>query len=480
LGELSNAFEESELPFRMDVLDWHSLSKEFQAVIERRYEVIYAPGKDKAPLATKFPAQEWKQVRLGDAPLEIIDGDRGKNYPSQMEFSKDGYCLFLSTKNVRDNGFDFSECQFIPQERDNLLRKGKLNRNDLVLTTRGTVGNIAYYSEKVPFNNIRINSGMVIIRPNQEKLDPVYNYYIFKKLQSDFHIFITGSAQPQLPIKDLGKIFVTIPPLPIQCTVATTLSCLDDKIELNNRINANLEAQAQAIFKSWFVDFEPFRDGEFVDSELGKIPKGWNVGKFTNIVDVLGGGTPKTDNSEYWNGNIPFFTPKDADNIYVFDTEKYLSREGLKNCNSPLYPVNTVFITARGTVGKLALAGFDMAMNQSCYALIGKTGYSQQFTYGLAVEIIQLLKHKSSGAVFDAIVTRDFDSEFVVIPPCDIVQEYTAIVTPLHSNILLNTKQSHTLAAIRDTLLPKLMSGEIATDKIVQGSEKSAKIRGTI
>ncbi|AGX88489.1 restriction endonuclease subunit S [Candidatus Symbiobacter mobilis] len=157
---------------------------------------------------------EWKECNLAKAPLEILDGDRGKNYPSQDEFMPRGYCLFLSTKNVRIDGFEFSECQFIRKERDELLRKGKLERDDLVLTTRGTVGNLGFYDSSIIYDNVRINSGMVIIRPKKDKLLPAFNYYLFRKLQSDFHTFTSGSAQPQLPIRDMKEVEVSIPPSP--------------------------------------------------------------------------------------------------------------------------------------------------------------------------------------------------------------------------------------------------------------------------
>ncbi|MDO8988000.1 MAG: restriction endonuclease subunit S [Sideroxyarcus sp.] len=182
----------------------------------------------------------WQGLKLADAPLEILDGDRGKNYPAQEEFKSEGYCLFLSTKNVRPVGFEFSDCQYISRERDELLRKGKLKRYDLVLTTRGTIGNIGFYDDSVSFSNIRINSGMVIIRPRQQKLSPSFNYYLFRKLQNDFHTFVSGSAQPQLPIKDLKEVEVAIPPLPEQKSIAAVLSSLDDKIDLLHRQNKTL------------------------------------------------------------------------------------------------------------------------------------------------------------------------------------------------------------------------------------------------
>jgi type I restriction enzyme S subunit len=126
---------------------------------------------------------EWKECKLGDAPFEIIDGDRGADYPKQNEFYQNGYCLFLSTKNVTSNGFSFNECYFITKEKDEILRKGKLQRNDIVLTTRGTVGNIGFFNEKIPFKNVRINSGMVIIRPNPKEILPEFTHQLFKYLK---------------------------------------------------------------------------------------------------------------------------------------------------------------------------------------------------------------------------------------------------------------------------------------------------------
>lgn len=207
-------------------------------------------------------------------------------------------------------------------------------------------------------------------------------------------------------------------------------------------VNHNLEQQAQAIFKSWFDTLEPTQP-------------------FTNAVRVLGGGTPKTGNEDYWNGTIPFFTPKDTGELYILTTEKNLTEAGLSNCNSRHYPVNTVFVTARGTVGKLALAGCPMAMNQSCYALMSNGDYGQLYVYHLAVATVEKLKRKANGAVFDAIVTRDFETELVPSPSITDIRDFEENVTPLYNSILNNCNENRRLVALRDTLLPKLMSGEL-------------------
>ena len=236
--------------------------------------------------------EEWKECKLRDIDLEVIDGDRGKNYPHQNEFLESGFCLFLSAKNVTKSGFSFIENQYISQEKDSLLNNGKLKRGDIVITTRGTVGNVAIFSDKIPYNNIRINSGMLIIRCGKT----INNFYLYHVLRSElFYNQIlsiqSGSAQPQLPKSHFLNMMINLPPLPTQQKIAAILASLDDKIELNNKINTNLEQQAQALFKN------------FSEKSSKSV-------KFTDLIYILGGGTPKTHNEDYWNGNIPFLHQK--------------------------------------------------------------------------------------------------------------------------------------------------------------------------
>jgi type I restriction enzyme S subunit len=212
-------------------------------------------------------------------------------------------------------------------------------------------------------------------------------------------------------------------------------------------INENLEQQAQALFKNLIADVQE------------RVP-------FTSVIQVLGGGTPKTGKQEYWNGEIPFFTPKDVGTPYVLTTEKNITPLGLDNCNSRLYPVNTVFLTACGTVGKVSLAGVPMSMNQSCYALAGKDGLHQIIVYHYVLETVKALKHKASGAVFDAIITRDFDTESVPALSSEQIDSFIAVAEPIYSDILNRTIENQRLAALRDTLLPKLMNGEIDVSEV--------------
>ena len=271
--------------------------------------------------------------------------------------------------------------------------------------------------------------------------------------------YVTGCAQPKLNQENLRNIEIELPSHIDR--IASILSSLDRKIELNNKINADLEEMAQAIFKNWFVDFEPFKDGKFVDSELGMIPEGWKVGRLTDVIKLMPGGTPKTSEPLYWdNGTIPFFSPKDVNGVYCFATEKHITEAGLNKCSSNLYPKDTIFITCRGTVGKVCLAACDMAMNQSNYAIKAIDGYSQYYVFFLVKSVVERLIKKSNGAVFSAITSKDFDEE-ILIPSQKAVEDFTNVIDGFFRRIFTIGTENSRLSLLRDTLLPRLMSGEL-------------------
>ena len=211
-------------------------------------------------------------------------------------------------------------------------------------------------------------------------------------------------------------------------------------------LNKNLLQQAGVVFDRFYADSS-------------------NQQPFTSFINVLGGGTPKTGNSGFWDGTIPFFTPKDVGAPYTFQTEKYITESGLAHCNSRLYLKNTTFVTARGTVGKVSLAGSPMAMNQSCYALANET-IDPLLVYFYVLKAVASLKHKASGAVFDAIVTRDFDSETINILSDEDTITVLAIIRPMMEAIHNSNRENMRLTALRDSLLPRLMSGELDVSKL--------------
>jgi type I restriction enzyme, S subunit len=220
------------------------------ALLEKMAEEIYRewfvrlrfPGFDRATFHKGIP-EGWEIKDLKDADISILDGDRGSNYPSKDEFSESGYCLFLSTGNIKDDKFDFSKNDFITEQKDSILRKGKLVFNDIILTTRGTVGNIAFYSKNLTYQNVRINSGMVILRPKNGEDEALYYYYLLKSslLKDQYRSYSSGSAQPQLPIKDLRRINILIPPEEITKRFCNLVGILNDRLDLLQLVNWNLK-----------------------------------------------------------------------------------------------------------------------------------------------------------------------------------------------------------------------------------------------
>lgn len=306
-----------------------------------------------------------------------------------------------------------------------------------------------------------------------------FTYYFLHHL--NLRRFDSGSAQASLNRNYVYPIRIRVPNPAEQLAIAHILGTLDDKIELNRQMNKTLEAMARALFKSWFVNFEPVRakaesrdtglpkdvadlfPDSFEDTQLGKIPKGWSVLPFADTVEVIGGGTPKTSVNHYWNGDIPWYSVVDAPSytdVFVIATEKQITRAGLVNSSTRLLPEGATIISARGTVGKLALVGVSMAMNQSCYGLRGiETG--PYFTYFTARNLISVLTQRSHGSVFDTITRETLAGVSVIAPPSSISNAYEYMAAPLMQRIKANLKESHTLAAQRDTLLPKLLSGEL-------------------
>ncbi|MCP5243441.1 MAG: restriction endonuclease subunit S [Burkholderiales bacterium] len=272
--------------------------------------------------------------------------------------------------------------------------------------------------------------------------------------------YVTGAAQPKLSQKNLKVIKFDVPAYDVQVRIDDLISKYDDLIENNKRRIALLEESARQLYKEWFVRFR-FPGHEHVKIVDG-VPEGWKKETANKVIEILSGGTPKTSVADYWDGDIGFFTPKDATNtVYVSNTEKTITKLGLAKCASKLYPKNTLFITARGTVGKLNLAQQPMAMNQSCYALVGKDSINQFYLYFAMQAGIQQVKSRAVGAVFDAIIKDTFKVIPFVIPPKTLIEEFTDFVEPTLKQIDTLIVSVQRLVQARDILLPKLMNGEI-------------------
>jgi type I restriction enzyme S subunit len=216
----------------------------------------------------------------------------------------------------------------------------------------------------------------------------------------------------------------------------------------------------------------------FHESELGLIPEGWEVGTLSNIIQLIGGGTPKKSNKDYWNGEIPWFSVKDTPSetdIFVLDTDEKITSKGLKESSTKLLREGTTIISARGTVGRLAMVGVPMAMNQSCYGVVGVRGFTDSFTFLNLRQAVEELKQRTHGAVFDTITRNTFDAIGQTIAPVETITAFEAFVSPLFDNIKDSGFQSRTLAELRDALLPKLLSGELSVGQATNTVEAAVE-----
>ena len=311
-----------------------------------------------------------------------------------------------------------------------------------------------------------------------------YLYYVMcsRDYRNEILASCTGTTVKHTSPERIKQYRFLLPPMEEQRAIAHVLGTLDDKIELNRRMNRTLEEMAQAIFQDWFVDFgatrakiegqEPYLPPELwdlfpdqlVDSELGEIPDGWETGALSDTVEILSGGTPRTSVSEYWGGNVQWYTPKDAPNpsdIFVITTERSITLSGVANSSTQVLPFGTTVISARGTVGRLACLGLPMAMNQTCYGIRGANGYPDYFTYWNVRNTVEDLQARTHGTVFETITRDTFKIAESILAPPQVAQAYEEFVYPLMARILGNAFESFRLTGLRDTLLAPLISGEV-------------------
>ena len=367
--------------------------------------------------------------------------------------------------------------------------------------------------ENLPVGCIAHGSTEFIVLSAKSKDDEDFVYYLARL--PDFRSYAISrmegtSGRQRVSWQALAEFNLRLPEKGKRKKIGKILKSLDDKIHLNNQINQTLESIAQTIFKSWFIDFDPVRakiaakqegkdaelaarcaisgkseaeveqmakedfaelqatatlfPDELVESELGEVPKGWDKYSLSKMITLIGGGTPKRSEPNYWNGDIFWFSVKDVPNegeVFVITTQEKISELGLNKSSTKLLPVGTTIITARGTVGKIALVGYEMAMNQSCYGVQGINGVRQFMTYYLIKNAVEVLKKNTHGAVFDTITQSTFDTVTSIKPSIEMMDLFESKVEKIMGHIKNNLYENNSLIALRDTLLPKLLSGEL-------------------
>ena len=396
-------------------------------------------------------------IALERLDISVIDGDRGKNYPHQDELLEKGDCLFLSAKNVTSNGFDFSNNQFITSEKDETLRNGKLVRGDIVITTRGTVGNVALYDDTIPYDNIRINSGMLIVRCG----DGLSREYIYNILRSAwFYLKIksiqTGSAQPQLPKSHFLKMEIPVPYRIIQDKIADIIMQFDRKMACNHAINRNLYEQLKNLFIHQYLEVADEKE-QWKDTCIGDITSKFATGLNPRKNFVLG------------QGENYYVTIKNMSNnrIYLDDRCDKVDDGALVKINnrSDLKKGDLLF-SGIATIGRVHLID-DNANNwnisESVFTLRPVTTVSSEFLYLLLLSdgVQGYTNSLASGSAQRGIRKADFVKYELKLPNEEDMVSLTSQWKPLIDIIKINEKENDRFAQLRDSLLPKLMSGEL-------------------
>ena len=464
--------------------------------------------------------ESWQLTFLG----ELLDRTGGSvqtgPFGSQLHASDyvDTGIPSVMPKNISVEKIDSSDIARVSQEDIKRLAKYQLAEGDIVYSRRGDVEKCALVG--VRENGWLCGTGCLRVRLGEVcEISPVFlhAYLSSPAIREWISRNAIGATMPNLNTSILRDVPLLIPD---QETIKMIESCwenINKRLVLSESQNQTLEQMAQALFKSWFVDFDPVVDnalaaGNPIPDELahrvevrkkahalpdfkplpehirnlfpnelertgestvgidGWVPKGWGKTSFESLIKLIGGGTPKTSVEEYWNGKIPWFSvvdaPKDSD-VFVLDTEKHISQLGVDNSSTKILRKGTTVISARGTVGKCALVGEPMAMNQSCYGIEGKTGIADTFIYFLTRYQVSDLQKRGHGSVFNTITRETFKTINLAFSGEELTLAFESLVKPYLDRILLNNRQVLELIRTRDVLLPKLISGEIKIDKEV-------------
>jgi len=391
------------------------------------------------------------------------------------------------------------------------FEKFQLKKGDILIArTGGSIGVNRYIFEDLP---AVYNNGLIRIRVDTKRYYPKFVYYLLRTDSFKQHInaiAFSTAAQPNMKIRDFLRFEYLDLELDKQIYIASILSDLDSKIELNRQTNQTLENIAQAIFKSWFVDFEPTRakivakqngqDPEhaamaaisgktitdldhltpeqqslkstaalfpdtLTDSELGQIPNGWKCSEIGDEVTVAGGGTPSTKKEEFWDGgHINWTSPKDMSNLtdkILLETNKKITKAGLAKISSGLLPKNTVLMSSRAPVGYLAISKIPVAINQGYIAMKCEGTLTPEYVVQWTESVMGDIKQRASGTTFAEISKKNFKIIPVIVPEVELLSEFSEIVSDLYEKITEGVRETGSLTEIRDALLPKLLSGEM-------------------
>lgn len=417
----------------------------------------------------------WRRVKLGEV-AEILNG-----YAFKANDFKEIGVPVIKIKNITPPKVKLEDVQFVSEELYNEKIKYSLIYNDILISMTGShasqpnsvVGRVARIKEinRKALLNQRVGK----IYPKNEECNQSFLYYYLSQDFIKFELAASagGSAsQANINHNQIKELEISFPPLETQEKIASILSALDDKIEINNEMNKTLEEMAQTLFKRWFIDFdfpnengEPYRSsgGKMIDSELGEIPEGWEVGAIKEIGEVITGKTPSTKNKENYGGKIPFITIPDMHgNIFITNTERYLSEIGNRTQSKKLLPVNSIIVSCIATVGLVSLNIRPSHTNQQINSIVPKSQNTLFYFFNVIKKLEDKLKMIGSAGTTTLNVNKGtFENIRIVFPNLKLMETYNNFVKNMYLKINENQQEIQSLTEIRDALLPKLMSGEV-------------------
>lgn len=402
-------------------------------------------------------SMEWKEVKIGDLGQIIT----GKTPKTAIKKNWGGKIPFLSPSDDMSNKTSPVTARTLTELGVAEVAKCLIPANSICVSCIGSDLGKVVKTDRELVTNQQINT----IVPHSN-VDSDFVYYLMCIVGKELnYISKTSTAVPIINKSTFSDWNIVIPEkVEDQCRIASILSSLDRKIELNNKINADLEEMAQAIFKNWFVDFEPFKNGKFVDSELEKIPEGWKVGRLDEIADVVGGSTPSKAKPEYYTQKgIAWLTPKDLSNhpaVYTSRGEIDITEEGYNSTSTKLMPKGTILFTSRAPIGYISIAQNDICTNQGFKSLVPKKA-GTCFLYCFLKYVTPVIENKSAGSTFKEASGSLMKSLQVIMSEQKVFEDFETIVSPLFARIESLEKENSRLSLLRDTLLPRLMSGEL-------------------
>ena len=402
--------------------------------------------------------EEWKEYKISDVIDEISMGPFGSNI--KVDNFIDFGVPVLNGSNLQ--GFKLQEESFnyVSQEKADSLGKANAHRGDVVITHRGTLGQIVYVPQDSKFEQYVISQSQFRLKLKQDLIRPDFFVYFFHTPIGQHRILMNASqvGVPALarPTTTFKEVFVTVPPMETQNAIMAILSSLDKKIEVNKQLNDNLQQQARALYKSWFVDFEPFLDGEFVESELGMIPREWKVGNLFDIAEVLDKYRKPLSGQE-----------RDLmDKIYPY----YGATSCMDYVDDFLFDGIYTLIGEDGSVGKedgfpyMQYVWGKLWVNNHAHILQGKNGFSTEMLHVMLSTTN--IRHLVTGAVQAKLSQANMQKILVTIPSTNVLDEIRPKFDKLYQLIRKNEDESHCLSQLRDTLLPRLMSGELKVNEL--------------